>query len=371
MPKLDYLLAIDQGTTGTTALVLSVDGRTLGRTNTEFPQHFPQAGVGIPRRSRDLGERRGERARRPEGRRRARRGPRRRSASRTSGRRRSCGTGPPAGPSTWRSCGSAGGRRTCATELKKDARLVARVREKTGLVIDAYFSATKIAWLLDHVEGARARAEKGELCLRHDRLLPRERAHRRRGARDRRDQRVAHAAHEPRPRRSGTRSSARLSACRRASCRQIVGSAEVVGRHDGVGFLPDGLPIAGIAGDQQAALFGQACFARGRREVHVRHGGLRAHEHRRATHPQRAWPRDDGGVARRGQDDLRARGERLHRRCGGAVAPRRPGNHPERRGHRGPRAPGRLERGSRLRPRARRPRARRTGTRMPAGPSRA
>jgi glycerol kinase len=44
---------------------------------------------------------------------------------------------------------------------------------------------------------------------------------------------------------------------------QIVGSAEVVGETRGVGFLPDGLPIAGIAGDQQAALFGQACFAKG------------------------------------------------------------------------------------------------------------
>jgi glycerol kinase len=44
---------------------------------------------------------------------------------------------------------------------------------------------------------------------------------------------------------------------------KIVGSAEEVGRTRGVGFLPDGLPIAGIAGDQQAALFGQACFREG------------------------------------------------------------------------------------------------------------
>jgi glycerol kinase len=44
---------------------------------------------------------------------------------------------------------------------------------------------------------------------------------------------------------------------------KIVGSAEIVGRTSGVAFLPDGLPIAGIAGDQQAALFGQACFAEG------------------------------------------------------------------------------------------------------------
>jgi glycerol kinase len=44
---------------------------------------------------------------------------------------------------------------------------------------------------------------------------------------------------------------------------KIVGSAEVVAATRGAGFLPDGIPIAGIAGDQQAALFGQACFAEG------------------------------------------------------------------------------------------------------------
>jgi glycerol kinase len=44
---------------------------------------------------------------------------------------------------------------------------------------------------------------------------------------------------------------------------KIVGSAEIVGRTAGVGFLPDGIPIAGIAGDQQSALFGQACFHEG------------------------------------------------------------------------------------------------------------
>ena len=49
--------------------------------------------------------------------------------------------------------------------LKSDPATVAMVREKTGLGIDAYFSATKIAWLLDHVPGARDRAERGELAF--------------------------------------------------------------------------------------------------------------------------------------------------------------------------------------------------------------
>ncbi|KAJ1681250.1 hypothetical protein LUZ63_023536 [Rhynchospora breviuscula] len=46
------------------------------------------------------------------------------------------------------------------------------VRERTGLLIDPYFSATKLAWLLDHVEGARGRAERGRAGVRHDRQLP-------------------------------------------------------------------------------------------------------------------------------------------------------------------------------------------------------
>ena len=49
-----HLLAIDQGTTGTTALVLSLEGDTLGRSTVEFPQHFPQPGWSSYRRGRDL-----------------------------------------------------------------------------------------------------------------------------------------------------------------------------------------------------------------------------------------------------------------------------------------------------------------------------
>jgi len=51
----------------------------------------------------------------------------------------------------------------CA-RMRQDAELSREVRELTGLPIDAYFSATKLAWILDHVPGARARAERGELC---------------------------------------------------------------------------------------------------------------------------------------------------------------------------------------------------------------
>ena len=58
-------------------------------------------------------------------------------------------------------------RRTAETceQLKADAEFTAYVKDRTGLLIDAYFSATKIAWVLDHVEGARERAEAGELLF--------------------------------------------------------------------------------------------------------------------------------------------------------------------------------------------------------------
>ena len=53
----------------------------------------------------------------------------------------------------------------------KERGLTDKFREKTGLVIDAYFSATKVKWILDHVEGARERAKNGELLLWNSRYL--------------------------------------------------------------------------------------------------------------------------------------------------------------------------------------------------------
>ena len=57
------------------------------------------------------------------------------------------------------------------------------ISAKTGLIIDPYFSGTKVAWILDHVPGARARAERGELMFGTVRLLSLVAAHRREGAR--------------------------------------------------------------------------------------------------------------------------------------------------------------------------------------------
>ena len=256
-----HILAIDQGTTGSTALVVALDGSTLGRTTTEFPQHYPKPGWV----SHDVGEIwtsveasvtgalkaagvRGEDI----------------AAIGITNQRETTlvwdrATGRPIDLASVWQC-----RRTAdvCDKLKSDARTVERVREKTGLVIDAYFSATKIAWLLDNVSGARERAERGELAFGTiDSFLVSELTGR-----------AVHVSDVTNASRTLLMNLARgewdpellpIFRVPASVLPRIVGSAEVVGRTAGLSFLPDGLPIAGIAGDQQAALFGQACFHEG------------------------------------------------------------------------------------------------------------
>jgi glycerol kinase len=151
-----HILAIDQGTTGSTALVVETGegkgsgtggtgaGRTIGRATTEFPQHFPKPGWV----SHDVGEI-WESVRKSvtEAIRSAGVGPDSIAAIGITNQRETTvvwdkATRKPIDLAIVWQC-----RRTAdvCNELKKDAAVVARVREKTGLVIDAYFSATKIA----------------------------------------------------------------------------------------------------------------------------------------------------------------------------------------------------------------------------------
>jgi glycerol kinase len=136
------------------------------------------------------------------------------------------------------------------------------VREKTGLVLDAYFSGTKVRWLLDHVKGARARAENGELCFGtiDSALLWRLTG----GATHATD--VTNASRTllmDLERRVWDDELCALFGVPRAVLPEIRPSAGEFGRTQGLKGLPDGIPIAGIAGDQQSALVGQACFAEG------------------------------------------------------------------------------------------------------------
>ena len=131
---------------------------------------------------------------------------------------------------------------------------------KTGLVLDPYFAGTKAKWLLDHVDGARERARRGEILF---------------GTID------AWLAWKL----CGVHASDASNASRTlffnihtlewdaellelfdvpAACLpRVCDNAEVLGTTEGLGFLPDGIAVAGMAGDQQSALFGQACFGTG------------------------------------------------------------------------------------------------------------
>jgi len=137
----------------------------------------------------------------------------------------------------------------------------ALVRRRTGLLLDPYFSATKIAWILDHVLGARARAERGQLAFGTiDTFL----LWRLTGGR-------VHATDVTNASRTllydihaqgWDEELLRLLRVPRALLPEVRDSSEVYGT-----TLPSlfgrALPIAGIAGDQQAALIGQACFQPG------------------------------------------------------------------------------------------------------------
>jgi glycerol kinase len=134
--------------------------------------------------------------------------------------------------------------------------------ERTGLVLDAYFSATKIAWLLDHVPDARRRAEAGELAAGTvDSLLI---WHLTGG-----DRHVTDATNASRTLLMDLRTLTwgddlcQFFAVPASILPEIAPSSGLFGTTRGLPYLPDGLPITGVAGDQQASLVGQGCLAPG------------------------------------------------------------------------------------------------------------
>ncbi len=136
------------------------------------------------------------------------------------------------------------------------------VREKTGLLIDAYFSGSKIRWILDHVGGARARAELGDLLFGTiDSWLIWNLTGGKLHVTD-----VSNAArtllfdiHA----RQWDDELLRMLEIPRRMLPQVRSCSEVYGHTVALPGLPAGVPISGVAGDQQAALFGQACFEPG------------------------------------------------------------------------------------------------------------
>lgn len=142
-------------------------------------------------------------------------------------------------------------------EELKNKGYAEKIREKTGLIIDAYFSATKVRWILDHVEGAQQRAERGELCF---------------GTVDtwllwKLSGGTAFITDVTNASRTmlfnihtceWDKELLELFAIPEAMMPQVRSCSEVYCQAQ-LPFLKSGIPVAGIVGDQQAALFGQLC----------------------------------------------------------------------------------------------------------------
>jgi glycerol kinase len=256
----DVVLAIDQGTTGTTVVAVDRRLRVIAKENQEFRQIFPKPGwvehdlEDIWRSTEDTLALALEKGRID---------PKRIAAIGITNQRETVGlwersSGRPVANAIVWQC-----RRTADhCQALKRAGHEEEIRRRTGLVLDPYFSGTKIAWLLDHVPEARRRADKGELAAGTiDTFL----VWRLTGG-------AAHVTDVSNA--SRTMLFDLESGCFEDRLLEVLGvprrilpdvrsSAEIYGTTKGTKGLPDGIPIAGMAGDQQAALFGQACFHAG------------------------------------------------------------------------------------------------------------
>ncbi len=263
----ELIVAIDQGTTGTTVMAFDRLGQVRGRGYRELPQIYPRPGwvshdpdaiwqscLGAGQDALAMaGARAADVA----------------AIGITNQRETTViwerATGRPIAPAIVWQCRRTAAR--CDALRQRDGgRFIDLVRARTGLVIDPYFSGTKVAWILDEIPGARARAQRGELCFGtvdswliwrmtagNAHVIDRTNASRtmlldiHRGEWD---AELLEAIAVPAP----------ALPCVVPS----IGVAALVdGGSEAAPLLGAGTPIAGIAGDQQAALFGQTCFRPG------------------------------------------------------------------------------------------------------------
>ena len=256
----DYLLAIDQGTTGTTVALMDATGRLRASVNNEFPQHYPRPGW-VDHRVDELW------------------------ASVEKGirgvlRRGVCKAGDIAAIGItnqretallWdRQTGEALNnavvwqcrRTTEFCEALKSRGFEKTVRRKAGLMLDPYFSASKFRWLLHNTPRIRRMLAAGRVAAGTvDSYLVWQLTGGERHVTD-----VSNAARTSLMNLKTLAWDSELAECfevPRELLPSIVPTSGVLGRTRGVRGLPDGIPIAGMAGDQQAALFGQACFGVG------------------------------------------------------------------------------------------------------------
>jgi len=261
MPR-ELILAIDQGTTGTTALLVNKDLKVCSKATADFEQVFPKPGwvehrgddiwtsiktavtsclAKANKTSRDI------------------------AAIGLTNQRETTGLFGRDGSLVhnfivWQ-C-----RRSASICDSLRAENESLIRQKTGLVLDPYFSATKLAWLFKEHPDLLARTRKGELLF---------------GTIDtwmllRLSGGKVHATDATNASRtllfnldtkSWDNDLLNLFQVPSTCLPQIHTSSEIYGATAGLDFLDDGIPIAGIAGDQQAALFGQACLHAGEAKV--------------------------------------------------------------------------------------------------------
>lgn len=255
----DHILAIDQGTTGTTVLVIDLHGAVHARASVPVPQHFPGPGM-VEHDAVEIAA--GVETAVAEALRLWGQDPHRLGAIGITNQRETT--------VLWERRSGRPLHRAIVWQDRRTAEMCASLREegveslvyeRAGLLLDPYFSGTKIAWLLDHIEGARARAAAGELAFGTiDTWLV---SYLTGGAH------VTDVTNASRTLLLSLKTrqwdDALLGALGvpRQILPEVVPSAGVFGRTKGFAGLPDGIPIAGIAGDQQAALFGQGCFQKG------------------------------------------------------------------------------------------------------------
>ncbi|HSP36692.1 MAG TPA: glycerol kinase GlpK [Frankiaceae bacterium] len=255
-----FVVAIDQGTTGTTVLVLDETAEVRGRGYSEFRQHFPRPGwvehdpeeiftvsmqvVGAA--LEDAGVAASDVA----------------AIGITNQRETTLIWDRRTGEPVYRAIVWQDRRTKPFCDRMTADGLSDMIRSKTGLVIDPYFSGTKVRWLLDNVDGVRERAERGELAfgtietwmiwkLTGGRLHITDVTNASRtlmldiGSVDWDDELLS------------------VLGVPRELLPEIRPSSQVYGETDPDAFFGSSVPVAGAVGDQQAALFAQACFAQG------------------------------------------------------------------------------------------------------------
>jgi len=255
-----YIMAIDQGTTGTTVSILNQAGGLVAKINQEYPQIFPRSGWvehnpediwnsmrKTISQSLEIAKLKGDEI----------------AAIGITNQRETVVIWEKASGKAITNAIVWQDRRTqdFCEKLRKDKKQK-MIQKKTGLVIDPYFSGSKIRWILKNVSGAAEKARRGQVLA---------------GTIDtfllwRLTSGLSHKTDVSNASRtmlmnihSGQwdKELLKLFSVPEHILPEISDSSGVFGKTKGLGILPDGIPIAGIAGDQQAALFGQTCFSVG------------------------------------------------------------------------------------------------------------